>query len=66
MDYYDSEYRRQYCRERIARIRDDYRRAQAPSRSEAQRRQRVVTQIRAIRRERIRPEAEQRAPAYRP
>jgi hypothetical protein len=64
MDYYDSEYRRQYCRERIARIRDDYRRAQAPSWSEAQSRQRVVARIRAIR-ERIRPEAEPRAPAYR-
>jgi hypothetical protein len=64
VDYYDSEYRRQYCRERIARIRDDYRRAQAPSWSEAQWRQRVVAEIRAIRK-RIRPEAERRAPAYR-
>ena len=64
MDYYDSEYRRQYCRERIARIRDDYRRAQAPSRSEAPSRQRVVARIRANR-EHVRPEAEGRAPAYR-
>ena len=64
MGYYDSEYRRQSCRERIERIRDDYRRAQAPPRSEAQRRRRVVGEIRAIR-ERIRGEAERRAPAYR-
>jgi hypothetical protein len=63
MDYCDSEYRRQYCRERIERIRDDYRRAQAPPRSEAQGRQRVVAETRTIR-ERI-PEAERRAPAYR-
>jgi hypothetical protein len=58
MGYYDSEYRRQACRERIARIRDDYRRAQPPPRSEAQGRTRAI-------RERIRPEAERRAPAYR-
>ena len=30
MDYYDSEYRRQYCRERAARAREEYRRVQAP------------------------------------
>jgi len=34
VDYYDSEYRRQYCRERIAQARDEYRRAQAPPKSE--------------------------------
>jgi hypothetical protein len=64
MNWCDSEYRRQCCRERVAQIRDDYRRAQAPPRNEAQRRRRVVDEIRAIR-ERIRGEAEQRAPAYR-
>jgi hypothetical protein len=62
VDYCDSEYRRQCCRERIERIRDDYRRAQAPPPNDVQRRRRVVGEIRAIR-ERIRGEAEQRAPA---
>jgi hypothetical protein len=61
VDYYDSEYRRQYCRERIGQIRDEYRRVQAPP---SQRRQRVMAQMRSIR-ERMRREAPQRAPAYR-
>jgi len=29
VDYYDSEYRRQYCRERAERAREEYRRVQA-------------------------------------
>jgi hypothetical protein len=64
MAYYDSEYRRQYCRERIAQIRDEYRCAQASPRNTAQWHRRVVVEIRAIG-ERIRRRAEQRAPAYR-
>ena len=62
MDVYDSDYRRQYCREREARVRDDYRRAQA-SRSDSQRRNRVVAQVRAIV-NRVR-QAPRREPAYR-
>ena len=62
MDVYDSEYRRQYCREREARIRDDYRRAQAPP-SDSQRRERVVAQMRAMV-NRVR-QAPRREPAYR-
>jgi hypothetical protein len=64
MNWCDSEYRRQCCRERVAQIRDDYRRAQAPPRTEVQWRRRVVGEIRAIR-ERIRRQADRRAPAYR-
>lgn len=62
MDVYDSEYRRQYCRERVARVRDDYRRAQVPP-SDSQRRERVMAQMRAmVKRVRRVP---QREPAYR-
>jgi hypothetical protein len=62
---YESEYRRQYCRDRIARISDEYRRAQAPARIASERRERIVdTQIRSIW-NRVRRRAAQRAPAYR-
>ena len=48
MDY-ESDYRRQYCRERIARISDDYRRVQRPPRSNSEPRMRVaIAQIRSI------------------
>jgi hypothetical protein len=63
--YYDHEYRRQYCRERIAAMRDEYRRVQAPPRKDSQWRQRVgVARIRSMW-ERVRRPAEQRAPVYR-
>jgi hypothetical protein len=58
VDCYDNEYRRQYCQERIARIRDDYRRAQAPK-SDERRRASVISAVW----ERIREQA--RVPAYR-
>jgi hypothetical protein len=60
VDIYDSDYRRQYSRERIARIRDEYERVQAPP-SDSQRPNRVAAWIR----ERVRREVPQRAPAYR-
>ena len=64
MDY-ESDYRRQYCRDRIARISDDYRRAQRPWRSNSESRVRVAfAQIWSIVR-RVRRRAPQRAPAYR-
>jgi hypothetical protein len=63
---YDHEYRRQCCRERIASLRDDYRRVQAPPRNDSHWRERVgVAQIRSMW-ERVRRSAEQGAPAYRP
>jgi hypothetical protein len=63
VDCYDSEYRRQYCRERVARVQDDYRRAQAPPKA-AQERERVVwAKVRSVW-ERKRRRAV-RAPAYR-
>ena len=58
MDCYDNEYRRQYCQERIARIREDYRRAQAPK-SDKRWRASMISGIW----ERIREQA--RAPSYR-
>jgi hypothetical protein len=63
VDYYDSEYRRQFCRERIDQIRDEYRRAQAPPRNKAHWRECIV-EIWAMRK-RMRRQAKQRAPAYR-
>lgn len=60
MDYYDNEYRRQYCRERIARARDEYRRAQAPPSNS---RREAIAWISAIW-ERARRQAAQRSPAY--
>jgi hypothetical protein len=63
VDYYDSEYRRQYCQERIDRIRDDYRRAQRPP-MHSQRSSRIIVRMKSIW-ERVRRQAPQRAPAYR-
>jgi hypothetical protein len=63
VDYYDSEYRRQYCRERIEQIRDDYRRAQRPP-NDSQRRARIIMRMQSIW-EHVR-QVPQRAPAYRP
>ena len=63
MGYYDSEYRRQYCRERIDQIRDDYRRAQRPP-MDSQRRSRIIVRMRAIWAH-VRRQGPQRAPAYR-
>jgi hypothetical protein len=63
VDYYDSEYRRQYCRERIAGIRDEYRRVQIAPRSTSQRRGHIlVAVIRSIR-PHVRWRAAQRVPA---
>jgi hypothetical protein len=48
VEYYESEYRRQYCRERIAQAREEYRRAQAPPK-ESRRRERIaIAWIRSI------------------
>jgi hypothetical protein len=63
VDYYDSEYRRQYCRERVAQMRDEYQRVQAPPK-DSQQRQRVVMQMWSMA-ARMRRRAPQRAPAYR-
>jgi len=64
VDYYDSDYRRQYCRERIDRIRDDYRRVQSP-RKDSQRRDRIdIVWMRSMW-ERVRRQVPQRAPACR-
>jgi hypothetical protein len=62
VDYYDSEYRRQSCRDRIERIRDDYRRAQRQS--DAQPRHRISIVMRSAW-ERIRRQIPERVPAYR-
>jgi hypothetical protein len=59
VDYYDIEYRRQYCQERIARMREDYRRAQAPKRDERRRVEMIWAVWKRIR------EPAARAPAYR-
>ncbi|MGN6431473.1 MAG: hypothetical protein ACTHNB_12195 [Gaiellaceae bacterium] len=59
MDY-DSEYRRQCCRERVERISDEYRRVQRPPRDE--RRDPVVVQMRSIW-HRVRRQVPQRVPA---
>jgi len=59
--YYDPEYRRQYCRERIDRARSEYRRAQAPPKNV---RERVAMAWARSAWERIR--SAQSAPAYRP
>ena len=64
MDYYDSEYRRQHCRERICQIQDEYRRVQVPK--DSQRRHRIaIVQIRSMW-ERVRRQVPQRVPVYRP
>ena len=63
MDYYDSEYRRHYCRERSARRREEYRRAQAPPNDSRAERE-AIAWISAIW-QRARRQAAQRSPAYR-
>jgi hypothetical protein len=63
VDIYDSEYRRQYCQERVAQIREDYSRAQAQP-EDSPRRIRVVAQMRSIV-QRVRQQAPQSEPAYR-
>lgn len=62
MDVYDPEYRRQYCRERIAQARDEYRRVQVPPQNR-QRRERVPVAWMRTMWERVRRQAAQRAPA---
>jgi hypothetical protein len=63
VDYYDAEYRRQYCRERAAQARDEYRRVQAPSKNSQQRHERVpVAWVQSIW-QRVRRQAVERAPA---
>ena len=61
MDVYDSEYRRQQCRERVDRISDDYRRVQRQSK-DSQRS--VIVQVRSVW-ERVRRQVPQRVPVYR-
>ena len=62
MDYYDSEFRRQYCRERIDQIRNEYRRVQNPSNERGQ--HVGVVWMRSIW-ERVRRQVPPRVPAYR-
>ena len=63
MDVYEAEYRRQYCRERIAQARNEYRRVQAPPKDSGQRHERAqVAWMRSVWR-RVRRQAGQ--PAYR-
>jgi len=61
MDVYDAEYRRQYCRERVAQARDEYRRVQAPPKDSRQERV-AVAWVQSVWR-RVRRQAAQ--PAYR-
>jgi hemerythrin-like domain-containing protein len=61
VDVYDSEYRRQSCRERIDRISDDYRRVQRQSK-DSQRS--VIAQARSVW-QRVRRQVPQRVPVYR-
>jgi hypothetical protein len=64
VDYYDSEYRRQYCREHIRQIQDEYRRVQVPK--DSQRREQIaIVQIRSMWK-RVRRQVPQRVPVYRP
>jgi hypothetical protein len=63
VDFYDSEYRRQYCRERIGQIRDDYRRVQRPPKEE-QREPIGIVQARSIWK-RVRRQIPNRVPVYR-
>ena len=62
MYYYDTESRRQHCRERVTQMRDDYRPAQAP-RHESQPRE-SIAYMRSMW-WRMRRRSAQRAPAYR-
>jgi len=61
VDVYDSEYRRQSCRERVDRISDDYRRVQRPSK-DSQRS--IIVQVRSVWK-RVRRQVPQRVPVYR-
>jgi hypothetical protein len=61
--YYDSEYRRQYCRDRMAQMRDEYNRVQARP-SDSRWRARAFANMRSMV-DRVRGRAAQRAPAYR-
>ncbi|HKD34918.1 MAG TPA: hypothetical protein VKB73_15890 [Gaiellaceae bacterium] len=61
MDVYDSEHRRQSCRERIDRNGDDYRRVQRQSK-DSQRG--VIAQARSVW-QRVRRQVPQRVPVYR-
>jgi hypothetical protein len=62
---YESDYRRQYCQDRVARLQAEYRRAEALPRSNSESRLRVaVAQLRSVV-QRIRRRAPERAPAYR-
>jgi hypothetical protein len=63
--YYDYEYRRQYCQERFAQARDEYRRVQAPPKDSSERRNRApVAWVRSVW-DQVRRQAAQRAPVYR-
>jgi hypothetical protein len=62
LEYYDSEIRRQYCRERVERIRDDYRRAQVAS---DERRKRVSVGWMRSMWQRVRAQVPERVPVYR-
>lgn len=63
MDVYDSEYRRQYCRDRVERARDEYRRVQ-PAPKNSERRERDSVWVKSAW-ERVRRRAARREPAYR-
>jgi hypothetical protein len=63
VEYYDSEYRRQCCRERVDRMRDDYRRAQRPP-VDSPRGTRIIMRMQSVW-EQVRRRVPQRAPAYR-
>ena len=63
MESYDSEYRRQYCRERIDQIREDYRRAQRTP-VDSPHRSRIIVRMRSIWAH-VRQQVPQRAPVYR-
>jgi predicted aminopeptidase len=62
MYYYDTESRRQHCREHIAQMRDEYQRVQAAPRDDSQPR-RSAAYVRSMW-WRMRRRSAQRAPAY--
>ncbi|HKB20907.1 MAG TPA: hypothetical protein VKC65_07820 [Gaiellaceae bacterium] len=64
MDVYDFEYRRQYCRDRAERARDEYRRIQPAPKNSKRRERGSVAWVKSAW-ERIRRRAAQREPAYR-
>jgi hypothetical protein len=57
---YDSEYRRQYCRERMEQMRDEYRRVQRPPKEQRER----SVWMRSVW-ERMRRQVPERVPVYR-